>query len=260
MNDVVRIEKGTIHEDGYGLIPKKIMRDKEIQIEAKGIYSYISSFAGAGLTAFPSVSLICHELNISENRYYKYMNFLKSKDLIRVEKQKSPKGKFLRNVYTIVQSPFLYFAGMDNPGMENEGTISNSFISNSFKSNKNIEGQEKALTRHKHPFDIEDIEDKTFACLGDVYEVIDYYFEKYREHIGKEHPRLTEKQWLAVCDGMFYCEVNGSEWADLEPYDLQLAIDNHFDHDYGEGCDYCIIHFVEDNVLGYRLYDVGILA
>lgn len=53
---------------GYGLSPQLVMRSKGLSIEAKALYGYLSSFAGAGDTAFPSTSRILEELDISKNR------------------------------------------------------------------------------------------------------------------------------------------------------------------------------------------------
>ena len=41
---------------GYGIIPKYVMLDPDLTIEAKAIYAYFCSFAGSGNTAFPSRS------------------------------------------------------------------------------------------------------------------------------------------------------------------------------------------------------------
>ena len=49
---------------GYGLSPQLVMRSKGLSIEAKALYGYLSSFAGAGDTAFPSTSRILEELDI----------------------------------------------------------------------------------------------------------------------------------------------------------------------------------------------------
>ena len=86
---------------GYGLIPKMLMRDKELSIEAKGIYAYISSYAGNGTTAFPSIGLICSDLGISEKRFYSHKKVLEERGYILVEQERGPKGTFNRNVYTI---------------------------------------------------------------------------------------------------------------------------------------------------------------
>ena len=38
---------------GYGLSPQLVMRSKGLSIEAKALYGYLSSFAGAGGHGFP---------------------------------------------------------------------------------------------------------------------------------------------------------------------------------------------------------------
>lgn len=137
---------------GYGIIPKLIMKDKSLSIEAKGIYAYIASYAGSGTTAFPSVDLICGDLNISENRFHKNKKLLIDYGYIEVERVRDKAGSFGKNVYTIKQTvspPTLQFEGMvptlqipcmdnpsmDIPGMEFEGTNNNSLNINSINNN-----------------------------------------------------------------------------------------------------------------------------
>lgn len=136
-----------IFSNGYGIIPKSIMRDTEISAEAKAIYAYLSSFAGSGNTAFPSVSLMCHELGMGENRFYKHRKQLVDKDYISIEKAQDEKGVWKNNVYKLVSNPYRQNEGipqnedMENEymgfeGMENEGTNNNSSINNSINNNK----------------------------------------------------------------------------------------------------------------------------
>lgn len=66
----------------YGFVNKEIMKDPNISAEAKTIYAYLSSYAGNKDTAFPSVSLICYELNMSKNRFYKHRKELIDKGII----------------------------------------------------------------------------------------------------------------------------------------------------------------------------------
>ena len=53
---------------GYGLIPKTVMLDTNLSIEAKAIYAFLSSYSGAGNTSFPSVETIRKYLDISRER------------------------------------------------------------------------------------------------------------------------------------------------------------------------------------------------
>lgn len=88
---------------GYGLSPQLVMRSKGLSIEAKALYSYLSSFAGAGDTAFPSTSRILEELDISKNRFYKIRKELISWGFISIETTATSAG--LRTVYTLPQNP-----------------------------------------------------------------------------------------------------------------------------------------------------------
>lgn len=143
-NNSIKLEG--IFSNGYGIIPKSIMRDTEISAEAKAIYAYLSSFAGSGNTAFPSVSLMCHELGMGENRFYKHRKQLVDKDYISIEKVQEQNGTWQNNVYTLISKPYRQNEGsrqnagmeneyMDIEGMENEGTNNNSSINNNLTNN-----------------------------------------------------------------------------------------------------------------------------
>ena len=67
-----------IFSRGYGFSPQVLTRLPQLSIEAKGLYSYFSSFAGQGGVAFPSTQTILKETNISKNRFYKYRDGLPS--------------------------------------------------------------------------------------------------------------------------------------------------------------------------------------
>ena len=73
----VKYNKNSILRDGYGIIPKIVMRDKNLSIEAKAIYAYLIAFAGDKKTCYPSRDLMCKELGISINRFTKHLKKLK---------------------------------------------------------------------------------------------------------------------------------------------------------------------------------------
>jgi|GEM_PF-2025704 len=103
IKDVLKIEG--VNAKGYGIIGKLVMQDKRLSIEAKAIYAYFRSYAGAGTTAFPGVKRIVEDLGISENRYYRHFKLLKQNDYIRVEQIMQRGGKYSHNVYTLVDNP-----------------------------------------------------------------------------------------------------------------------------------------------------------
>ncbi|MGB3161578.1 MAG: DnaD domain protein [Carnobacterium sp.] len=153
MKDQLEVEG--ILSKGYGVIPKLVMKDKDLTIEAKAIYAYISSYAGNGTEAFPSIELICSDLDIGENRFHKHKKSLISKGYIEVRRERDGKGVWGKNVYTIKSmiiknptrqnevmddTPTRHYPCMDEPSMDgptldNDGTNNNSLTNNSLNSN-----------------------------------------------------------------------------------------------------------------------------
>ena len=62
-----------IYEEGYGVVAKKVMRDKTLNILSKAVYAYICSYTGKGKDAFPSQNLICRDLGIGKSTLVKYI-------------------------------------------------------------------------------------------------------------------------------------------------------------------------------------------
>ena len=89
-----------INARGFGTVPKAVMRDSTLPVEAKGIYAYLCSFAGGGQTAFPSRATMLSELGLSKDRFYKYRAMLEERGLLRVERRSS--GAVARPVRTNV--------------------------------------------------------------------------------------------------------------------------------------------------------------
>ncbi|KMT62689.1 DnaD domain protein [Paenilisteria newyorkensis] len=118
MSDSLKIQG--IYAQGYGMIAKTVMRDKELSIEAKSIYSYLASFAGAGSTAFPTIELMLGELNISRDRFYKHRKQLVEKGYIKIIQSKGEKGLQKKNVYEIVNNPEP--EEPENPQSQNKAT------------------------------------------------------------------------------------------------------------------------------------------
>lgn len=135
------LDQPDILSQGYGIIPKKVMRDQTLSPESKAIYAYLSSFCGNGNTAFPSISLMCRDLGMGENRFLKHRKSLVDRGYVQIKKKKSEKG-FMNNIYTLPHKLYLQNEGMQNEGMQNEGTNNNSFINNNIKKD-NISSSEK---------------------------------------------------------------------------------------------------------------------
>ena len=129
--------KGVMSE-GYGIIPKKVMKDEDLTIDAKAIYAFMASFAGAGNTSFPSVKFITDKLGISRQRFNKHRKLLEDKGYITIKKERTTDGSWGNNVYTLetlprLQNPTLDNLTLDNPTSGNV-TTNNNTINNNIKS------------------------------------------------------------------------------------------------------------------------------
>ena len=104
LKDILKVEG--VDCKGYGKIPKSVMLDTRLTIDAKAIYAYFCSYAGAGETAFPGVEKICHDLGIKkQDTYRKHLKKLIECDYIRVKQIIHENGKFGSNEYTLISKP-----------------------------------------------------------------------------------------------------------------------------------------------------------
>ena len=111
LTDVLKIDG--INCKGFGIIPKAVMQDLNLSLEAKTIYSYFCSLAGNGKTAFPGRDTILFHLQISKDFYYKNYRQLEDNGFVKKDRI----GKFpYKNIYTLVSNPkkFDYKKTQDN--------------------------------------------------------------------------------------------------------------------------------------------------
>lgn len=97
-NDIIKGFK--INERGYGIIPKSVMQDTNLNIGAKAVYAYFCSFTGAGNNCFPTRDKICSDLGVSKDTLSKYLKNLVESGYLIVEQAKE-NGKFSHNIYTL---------------------------------------------------------------------------------------------------------------------------------------------------------------
>lgn len=142
MSDELKLEG--VNVKGYGNIPKLVMQDTNLTIEAKSIYAYFCSFTGGGVNkAFPSISKICKDLGISENRLLKHRKLLIDNGYVSIERVRNEDGNgWSRNIYTIhdfvhIQNKGIQNEGVGNVGIQNKGTNKNSTNNNNNNNNNN---------------------------------------------------------------------------------------------------------------------------
>ena len=140
---------------GYGLVFKRVMKDRNISIEAKALYSYLSAYAGADESAFPSVDLIKHELAIGKHRFLRAKKELIDNGYLTVDR-KQTKNIYGSNLYTLFHSPRQVDGrpvddrpAYDRP-VDSQPTTNNSITNNSITSNsKTINNSATDVTRER---------------------------------------------------------------------------------------------------------------
>ena len=71
----------------FGVISTRVMRDKQLTIQAKALCAYLCSFTSVGYTWLPDIKIMCSELNISRNEFYKYRAELIEHGYIEIENE-----------------------------------------------------------------------------------------------------------------------------------------------------------------------------
>lgn len=169
---------------GYGIVYKKVMKLNDLSIEAKAIYSYLCTYAGNKTTAFPSVSLICHELGIGEKRFYKYKKELMEKNIITTKRVRK-NNKFSKTVYTLnhgflygqiehIQNDRIQIEHVQNNGIKNNNTNSNNsrIVDDDKKNFGNI------IQLYQSEIQM-NLNQTTIAKLQDDYEMYGYNLMEY---------------------------------------------------------------------------------
>lgn len=140
---------------GYGLVFKRVMKDRNISIEAKALYSYLSAYAGADESSFPSVELIKHELNIGKQRYQRARRELEKIGYLQVDRKQNG-NIYGSNLYTLFHNPRqVDIRPVDSQPVEiqsvdNQPTTNNSITNNNITSNsKTINNSATDVTRER---------------------------------------------------------------------------------------------------------------
>ena len=209
-----KLKSQGIMSQGYGVISKLVMRDKGLSVEAKAIYSYLVSFAGAGDTSYPSVKLMCSDLGISTNRFYRHRKMLEEKGYIIINKKRNDTG-FENNIYTLPINPCIRFEDTQivytqNEDIQNEYTNninSNNNNSNNNKPNKKdwFEDFLKSYPKKVSKGQAEKTFDKTIEDVETLNLILKdlekrKHFEGWKKDNGKYIPNpstyLNGKRWL----------------------------------------------------------------
>lgn len=222
---------------GYGIIPKKAMRDSRLTPEAKAIYAYLCSFAGSGNTAFPSVALMCSEIGMSEDRFYKHRKLLVQYGYIAFSQIRGGRGKTGSNVYKILhtqaEAPEIRDPQNKGPqirdpyfkGPQNTGTINNSFINNSINNNsenKNTRKDARDESKSEETKKRKSPKRTKYGEFGNVLLTDDQYERAQKRTNG------NRAHYIKAVD--MYCEKTGKTYKNYF-----AAIGDFYDRDMSRG-------------------------
>ncbi|UTH13020.1 helix-turn-helix domain-containing protein [Macrococcus equipercicus] len=178
-------------EERYGYIFQSVTRNRNLDIEAKALFSYLASFAGKGDTAFPGVDLICHELNISEKRFKKYRKQLQDHGYLIVNRHRKDKG-FSNNVYTLISNPVSgQFVPLQNDTIterplskQDDETVSGQFVPEQFVPEQNDPPKKNSLKNNN-------LNKKNSAINSALDEEFNEWWDLYNKKLDKK-PALTK--------------------------------------------------------------------
>lgn len=111
-----------IRSAGYGIVPKLVMLDRRISIGAKGLYAYLSSYAGRDNECYPTRSKICYDLKICSSVMSRCIRELTDAGYI-CKTQVRKGGKFTNNLYRLTQTVAYSGGGDAEVSRENDITV-----------------------------------------------------------------------------------------------------------------------------------------
>ena len=99
--DKILFEETSLQSYGYGIVSQLPMKDRELSIQAKGVYAYLVSCAGNDKQTYPTKDKMCYDLDIRKvDTLTKYIKQIQARGYIKIVKTK--KGNLhYRNVYLI---------------------------------------------------------------------------------------------------------------------------------------------------------------
>lgn len=157
-----KIELPWILSEGYGIVPKKLMKAKDLSSNSKLLLCYLLSYTGAGIDCFPSINKITEDLGISKRTVIRCISesietkYIEKNQLQRgrgIGKQNIYKLLFMSDVNEHIASAKIARAKNDNASAKtdtmqvpNSTSNINNYNNNNYNNN-NI--HEKSLSRNK---------------------------------------------------------------------------------------------------------------
>lgn len=232
----------------FGVVYQDVTRLNTLPIEAKGLYAYLASLSDVNDECYPTVDLICHELGISKDRFYKYMRILVAAGVVKKVQIKTEGCRFGRNVYKLThevyfsEKPYTEKSDTEIPTAESKDT-NNKSINNKSINNKNIkqcapdnaprtskaaindffESIWKLYPSKKGKGQISDSKKKVLYNIG--YEELSRAIERYKAGLARDEWRKPQNGSTFFNSGYIdYLDANYSEPEQQEPEEGDRSI------------------------------------
>lgn len=86
---------------GFGIIDREVMRNRDLSIKAKAVYAYLCSLSGNSGNCYPSRRTACYYLQITDDTLGRLLKELERAGAIKTLRRRNSNGTFQRNNYTI---------------------------------------------------------------------------------------------------------------------------------------------------------------
>ena len=181
--DEILFESTSLQSYGYGIISQLPMKDREMSIQAKGVYSYLVSCAGNDKQTYPTKEKMCYDLGIKKvDTLTKYIKQIQARGYIKIVKTKRDNLRH-KNVYLIATD-----------------TRTIEIWRREFEEDKEIEEAE-VVTENKKSLTYGEVKDNENDNLNDnniISQDEENYssdlMEKYEEDIEAKNKKLMEQE------------------------------------------------------------------
>ena len=230
---IFRIKKDK--DNPYVLLNKQFLNNADLTLKGKGLLTYLLSL--------PDDWKIYEDEIVKHHKDGKAsvrstIKELISTGYIKRERIRNSSGQLNGYNYYVYEIP----TTSENPKMDKPLTVNSTLLSNNSTNNysTNNENNYKGRTSGDDP---------TYEkeCVITARLSISYYFDKYKQHKGKPHPKLKKVQ----------IERISIAFNDYDEGQLEAMINRHFERSHLE-TDYNINHFATEGILRNLFYEAGL--
>lgn len=226
---------------GFVRVPISVLRNTKIPIHLKPLYMDLLSYAWQDAMCFPGQTRLAKDLGISRRAIIKQLKQLVELELI----YKIRRGRTKTNYYIFKEICY-------TPVRESDNTPDSLPNVNSSSHKLYIDKIDKQNSISAFPDEVgQSMSTTNPILLKKAQPAIQMYLSKYKQVLGKNHPRLKRIQLKKVATEIL--AINNDAEFDMKPEDWEIIINRWF-----EGVmetDYNINHFASRKIMTNIYYD-----